>query len=238
MQIKKRKKMILVIGDVHAPYYDMMAMKKIHKLYIQLLKEYSDVTVVQSGDLTDQTAWSRFPKDPDAPGATDEWESALDSLVKIQRMFPQLAVITGNHDSRHMKKALEVGIPSRLIKTLDEEIGCEGWTFHKPGLVELGNNIGIIHGDELPVSGTNALTASRLGMNLLYGHTHLAGIQYNTAMGRTLWQCNVGCVVDQSAIAFRYAAKNPMRSFIGVCLVEVDLKTGASFPTIIPASQL
>jgi hypothetical protein len=94
-----------------------------------------------------------------------------------------------------------------------------------------------MHGDEMLISGTNALGAARVGNNLVYGHTHQASIQYSNAFSRQLWQMNAGCLIDQQAIAFRYAAKNPQRCWLGIGLIELD-RNGNSFPILVPANHL
>jgi hypothetical protein len=206
---------ILYLGDIHAPAFDWDAVAWAGSLVDQL-----DIDrVVQVGDLIDGRAWSRFDQDPDFSNPSDELEDILDSCHYLHRIFPQLTVITGNHDLRWMKRAFQCGLPRVLVKQLHEVLPFKGWHWHlEKHPLKVGNTY-VIHGDEMP--GTPALKAAKLGGNLVQGHNHQGSIEYVPMFDKLIWGASAGCLIDQEASNFRYVAANPRRCFIGV-LAELD----------------
>jgi len=117
----------LVIPDVHLPWGHDKAIKKMHKWY----KKHKPDLVICLGDLTDQKIWSRWQQDVDDFSPSQEFEMAYKDIKKLQKLFPEMLIIRGNHDTRVLSKAIEGGIPSQMFKDVDEVFACKGWKWYK-----------------------------------------------------------------------------------------------------------
>jgi len=87
-----------------------------------------------------------------------------------------------------------------------------GIKFHPYGL-NWAHGWTAIHGDSVPLSnlaGQSALgAAKRMGVSVMMGHTHRLGLSchteaFNGRVGRVLYGCEVGNMVDLSSSGMRY----------------------------------
>jgi predicted phosphodiesterase len=174
--------------------------------------------VIQMGDIIDAKAWSRFPKDPDDDSPSLEWKKVRKEMAILNKLFPELHIINGNHQDRVMKRALEAGLPRELVKSLETVFDYPGWNWeigNKPFIFE---NIAFVHGDE--TIGCPSAKAKQYGMSIVQGHSHKASIEYINLFDKQLFAAEVGWLGDDTALAFNYACKNPSRSWLGVMLIE------------------
>lgn len=223
MRIKKKYNKILILGDIHTPFADMELIRQAW----QYNKSFNADLVICTGDMLDQKAFSKYPKSPEDDGPAVEWEKALDQCWEIESYFPNMIILGSNHDRRYMKKASEAGLPKLMIKTLKELIPIKGWHWHLgPEPLVLNGNIACLHGDEL--QGAPIVKATKLGMNVIQGHTHQASLQYLQTFQKQLWAVDPGCMVDKQAAAFDYAASSLTKVFTGFGIVQDNV------PQIIP----
>lgn len=120
--------------------------------------------------------------------------------------------ITGNC-RRKMLRAMDVNLPKQLIKPLGElfvDSRCQ-WHLEIDPLIL--DNTAFIHGDEM--AGNAWQKAQKLGMNLIQGHDHQGYLQFINTFKKRIFGMSVGCMIDGASIAARYAAKNPMKCFLG-----------------------
>lgn len=218
MSLKKYNK-ILVIPDIHFPFADWAAIKKMHAFS----KKWKPDLVVQLGDITDQKIWSRWPKDTDDFSPDHEFQLAYKDMVKFNKMFPKMHVILGNHDLRWAAKRLEAGLPRQLVREIGDVYNFPGWTWHdfKEGPLVFNTDKGkvaFIHGDEM--AGHPIVKASKLGMHLAQGHTHQADLFYRVMFDKTVWGMNCGCLMDAKSKGARYAMRSPMGQFVGWTTIE------------------
>jgi len=206
---------ILILGDTHFPFTNRTALAAT----IAFAKTYKPDHIVQVGDFIEGYNWSLYKRAPDSPSAEMEWNQT--ELMATQ-FFEQLSkfkitILEGNHCRRYMMRACEVNIPKRLIKTLSDLFPFDNVNWHmnpEPFMLE---NIAFIHGDEM--AGTVAMKAKTLGQSLVQGHTHQASLHYINTFRQQIFGMEVGCLMDSSSIAGRYAIKNPMRTWTGFATI-------------------
>jgi predicted phosphodiesterase len=165
--------------------------------------------VVQLGDLGDQKAWSRWPKDTDDPNPAQEFDELLVGCEKLWGYFPQMKILKGNHDMRLSRSMQEARLPAKMFKELDEMIDLPGWEFmndEKLVVPTARGKILFVHGDE--DGGTPIEKATHAGMNLVQGHTHKATIVHREVMGNTYFGAEFGHLMDYKSKAAKYAARS------------------------------
>lgn len=211
-------RMIFVLGDMHLPYMDMYAISEIAE-EIEIAKERGDnVTVVQVGDIGDQRAWSKYPKDGESEHAQLEWDKFEQCMVQLHNLIPEMHILFGNHDERVAKRAADAQLPRQLIKTLDKHFNFEGWTWHTSEHPLEIDGIAFVHGDTFPIP-TPQSAALRLGQSVCYGHTHQAHLSYVTTHKKRMFSMNVGWLGDERQSAFNYARKSPHKCWKGYGLI-------------------
>lgn len=218
MNKKKAYKKILVIPDAHAPWVNWKALQQAYKWR---LKHKPDL-VVCLGDLTDQKIWSRWPKDTDDASPSDEYLEAEKCLKKLHKMFPEMIILRGNHDTRILAKAIEAGIPEQMFNDVDQVFNFKGWTWihqnDKLIIETIRGPILFVHGDEQ--GGTVAQKSRILGLSVIQGHTHKVSITYTTTLKGTIFGAEMGCIMDTQSKAAKYAAANPVGSSVGFGVVK------------------
>lgn len=211
-------RMIFVLGDMHLPYMDMYAISEIAEEIEIAQKRGDDVTVVQVGDILDQRAWSKYPKDGESEHAQLEWDKAEDCMATLHTLIPEMHIIFGNHDERVAKRAADAQLPRQLIKSLDKHFNFDGWVWHTADTPLEIDGIYFIHGDTFPIPMPQS-AALRLGQSVCYGHTHQAGLAFVNTYKKSIFSMNVGWLGDERQSAFNYARKSPYRCWKGYGLI-------------------
>lgn len=211
-------RMIFVLGDMHLPYMDMYAISEIAEEIEIAQKRGDDVTVVQVGDILDQRAWSKYPKDGESEHAQLEWDKAEQCMATLHTLIPEMHIIFGNHDERVAKRAADAQLPRQLIKTLDQYFNFEGWKWHTSEHPLEIDGIYFVHGDTFPIP-TPQSAALRLGQSVCYGHTHQAHLSYVTTHKKRMFSMNVGWLGDERQSAFNYARKSPHKCWKGYGII-------------------
>lgn len=207
---------VLALPDLHAPFHDWKALE----WAASLINTYNITKVIQLGDITDSYAWSRWGKDTDAESPQKEFDKLRIAMHRIQELFPQLTIVVGNHDTRMLARATDSGIPSDLLKGLNELFPFEGWDWHlKRGKPFIHNGIAYLHGDELAGGLNTALAAERLGMSVVYGHTHQGRLMYSQSCIEERFGMQCGCLIDTEAYSMRYAKLNANKVWKGVGII-------------------
>ena len=211
-------RMIFVLGDIHFPYADMRAIQEVAEEIDIAKQRGDDVTVVQVGDILDQRAWSKYPKDGESEHAQLEWDKAERDMVQLYKLIPEMHILFGNHDERVAKRAADAQLPWQLIKTLDQHFDFDGWTWHTSEHPLEIDGIYFIHGDTFPIPMPQS-AALRLGQSVCYGHTHQAHISYVTTHKKRMFSMNVGWLGDERQSAFNYARKSPHKCWKGYGII-------------------
>jgi len=200
----------LIISDLHAPYHHPNALEFLNALK----KSYKPTKVICIGDELDAHGWSRHTREPDAMGQADEVAAARKVMGSLYRMFPAVDVCTSNHGDRAVKAMARAGMPTDFLRSPGVILGAPvGWKWARGYLYD-----GVAYEHGTGYRGINAaITAAKTNrMNTVIGHVHAsAGVQYHANQFSNIWGMNVGCLVDASSVAFRYAIDYPNKQVLG-----------------------
>jgi len=105
---------VLIIGDTHEPY----TLDGYLEFCQDIAEAWAVDTVVHIGDLVDHHSLSFHDSEPLIHDVHGEYHSACERLERWYQAFPELTLISGNHDL----------IPARQIKKL----GMEPTIFMRP----------------------------------------------------------------------------------------------------------
>src|ERR1041385_2325291 len=187
---------ILCLGDPHLRFcdWDVLIQAK------DFAKKHKVDRVVCMGDFSDQKSWSRFMKDPTDDSPECEWQQTKDAAKELNKMFPEMDILDGNHDRRYIKKAKEAGLVKDMIRGMDELFPYKGWKFRLEPTPLVYDNIAFVHGDEL--QGSVKAKAMALGMSVVQGHSHKAELHYICTFRKQIFAMDCGCPADPKAAAF------------------------------------
>jgi predicted phosphodiesterase len=212
-------KSILVLPDMHLPWVHEGALDRAARW----AKKHKPDIVVQLGDLIDAKGWSRWPTDSADLSPDEEWEAVEKAIHKLHKSFPKMEILSGNHDRRHLIKASEGKIPSKLTKTLNEVFPFKGWNWHvdprkKLVLNTVNGKILFCHGDE--DGGKPIDKASFFGMSVVQGHDHKAAIEYRQVSDKFLFGVSAGNLMDPESKAADYNARSSKGSVQGFLVIK------------------
>lgn len=205
----------LVIGDTHIPWC--------HKDYLKFIldakKTLKPDVIIHIGDEWDQCALSRFDKDPDAPGATDEYLMALEYSKPWYKALPNVQLVESNHGMRPFKAAERAGIPRRYLKDYKAFTEApEGWKWYKEIILD---KVLYFHGEGFSGEKGAYNAAMKHRMPVVIGHIHThGGVLYNRSRQNQIFGLNVGCGIDEFAVSFKYAKGQASRPTLGCGFVE------------------
>ena len=214
---------LLVISDTHAPFQHPDALR-----FLKAIKEeYDPDRVIHIGDEIDSHAMSYHDTSPELFSASEELKRAREVVWQMEALFPKVDVIESNHGSLWYRKATTHGIPREAIRTYEEILKTKHWKWHFDLEVRLPNGMPVYfhHGR----SANSLLASQHRGMSIVQGHYHE---KFNIHMWgtteRLIFAMNVGCLVDDKAIAFEYNNSNLKRPVIG-CGIILN-----SYPRLLP----
>ena len=213
-------KNVLVIADLHIPFEKEGYFE--HCCKVQ--EEYNCGKVIFIGDEIDSNSISFHPKNADLYSPKDELELSKQKLKRWYKAFPNAVVINGNHTNLIKRKIADAGLPSQVMRPLNEILEVPNWQHYDKYSY---NGILYIHG--------TGLSANSVEKKVMYsqlpvvmGHLHsISRIQYYT---QKLFSVIIGCGCDETALAFEYNKDNPKPSIVST-LVTKD-KTPILIPMI------
>ena len=197
-------KRVLVLADIHSPYYDRPALTAALKYG----KEKDIDTVLFLGDLIDHYAVSFWEKDPRKRDVQREIDMTVNILDVTRQTFPDAKMIikTGNHDER-MERYLKVKAPELLgIKALTFEEQFQTSRFDidivaDKRLCKMGE-LNLIHGHEFmrtffsPVNPARGLYLRGKEMAVC-AHFHRTSEHAEKSMTDEVTVCwSIGCLCD------------------------------------------
>lgn len=198
-------KKILVIGDAHFPFVNNDALNACYHI---IENEKPDV-ICQNGDLKDQYSYSKFPRSLNVytPQAEDELSDimAREMWAKIRKLAPkaELFQLTGNHDSRALKRVVEKWPEGEHIveRAMQEKMTFDGVTTIRSQKEELViNDIVFIHGHYGKLGAHRDYNRT----NVVCAHSHKGGVDYRSYDGKVFWELNAGYVGDPYSKALTY----------------------------------
>ena len=205
---------LLVMSDSHNPYEHPDTVP----FYQEVKRKYKPDGVVHVGDEVDQHAMSFHDSDPDLPSAGDELELAIKSLQPIYRLFPEVMLVDSNHGSMVYRKGKHHGIARKYLRDYGDILEAPpGWTWQNKLLLQVpGNLVYVCHG----IRKNGLRLAEKMGCHVVQGHYHTEfNVQYTSSPANLLWSMQVGCTIDDEAVAFHYNKTTDLRPIIGCGIV-------------------
>lgn len=157
-------------------------------------------------------------------------------MAEWYKAFPICRVAVSNHGLRWASKAYESFIPSEILRPYKELIEAPtGWSWHEEILVKTKVPFRVIHGMGYSGFAGARNAAMDANMNTALGHLHAySGVSYINTGRNQIWGMNVGCLIDQGAMAFNYGKNS---RFKGTLSVGVVLNNG-KIPLVVPYGSL
>lgn len=229
---------VLCISDMHMPFQhpDTIA-------FLTAVKaKYKPTHVICLGDEVDNHNLSFHDSDPDLPGASDELQQAIKQLRPLYKLFPRMDLIDSNHGSMVYRKGKHHGIPRKYLRDYGEVLEAPAtWKWHMDLLIKLptGQYVYFHHGLVKDVM----KAVQQRGVCVVQGHYHTEfRIGYIGNPAHLLWGMNVGCSIDNKALAFAYDRTNLGRPVIGhgiiidgqPKLLPMVLETGGRWTGVVP----
>lgn len=229
--------------DLHFPFEDK---RKVAYLLDWIKKNRPD-RVVLLGDVLELHALSTHRKDP-------RWEDRLKEEVASGKRFLQrlrqaapkaeITYIVGNH-TRRWYIYFQNRAPAMRLLGIDirdllgvSELGIKWHDNDRKGVkvpIGQGRVAYCYHGDQFGSSktpgGSAFAAASKLGHNVIMGHTHKLGLIASPVMGKDLFGIEAGCLVNMKHRVFDYGGLRPMWSH--AFLVCDSEQTESPYPKII-----
>jgi predicted phosphodiesterase len=202
---------ILVISDLHCPVQHPKAFDFLK----ELKKTMKPDIIVSIGDEAEMHQFSKWLKDPDAPGVEDEIDLTIEELQKFYKLFPNLKICKSNHTHRFLKRAHEAGLSRRMIKTEKEVLQApKGWEWEDKILID---DILFMHGEE---SSDPIKLIKQYRMNVVVGHAHTKGaVTYQNNGIQQNWCLQTGCLVDVDSYALRYTKAHMDKPVLGTGVI-------------------
>ena len=216
---KNKEERVLVIGDTHCPgmledYPDFLW---------ETYKSWGCNRVVHIGDVVDLHGLSYHQKEFGMPSLENEIEQAKSQLKRLYKMFPDVDVMTGNHDSLTRRKAADVGIPSGMLREQSDYWELPKWKFHDR--YSWMNVDGVLYGHGEAGGGgkTPALNQAIQQFNsVVIGHFHACfGVHWTANLKECIFGMSVGTGMDWKYMGANYGRKFAKKPIIG-CGVVIE----------------
>jgi hypothetical protein len=207
----KKNSYVLCISDTHVPYHHRDTIK-----FLKAIKnEYPLDRVIHMGDELDYHSISFHDKDPELFSASMELEKSIGYMEEFYDLFPIVDVMESNHGSLVYRKQKFHGLPRTVFKDYSEILNApKGWKWHRDLVIKLSNgqDCYFCHG-----MSANSMKASQdMSMNVVQGHYHNKfNIQYWSNPNNLFWGMHVGCMIDDTSLAFAYNKNIIKRPIIG-----------------------
>lgn len=216
--MKKRIKhsgTILVIPDLHCPFEHKDSLA----FLTYLKKKYDPNLIVNLGDEADFHSVSFHSHHPDLPSPGDELKFAINHLKPLYKLFPKMLVLESNHGSLIYRKQVDAGLPRKVFKSYNEILDApKSWEWIGELIIdtELGP-VYFCHGK----SGGAGKLASQLGMSCIQGHYHsLSQVHWISTPERLMFDCHVGCLVDDTSLAMAYNKLTVKRPILAALIIH------------------
>jgi predicted MPP superfamily phosphohydrolase len=207
---KPKRNVVLTISDMHVPYHhpDALAFLK------ALKKKYKPTTVICLGDMLDFHNISFHDSDPELFSAGDELKEARKHIKTIEKLFPEMVIVGSNHGDLPLRKLFAAGLPKEFLKSYNEIYGVgKKWKF-----VDDYSFQGVYYCHGISKSGIKL--AAQRAQSCVQGHYHTDfRIDYISNPKNLLWSMQIGCLIDDEALAFAYNKLQLTRPIIGTGVV-------------------
>lgn len=206
-----------VIGDTHIPY----ELDGYLEFCQETFDEWECDTIVHVGDLLDHHALSFHDSEPELKGANGELYDAIERLQPWYEAFPELRLITGNHDRIPARQLRKLGLDDAIwMRSLQDVYDMpDGWIVGQEFILD-----GVVYHHGETAGGINGFRqdALRRMQRTVSGHNHgNSGISASASDHRLVWGMAVGCGIDVAKMAFAYGKHFAMKPIVS-CGIVVD----------------
>lgn len=205
---------ILTISDMHIPFHHADSFEFLKAIK----KKYRPDKVVCMGDLNDWHPISFHKYDPDLHSPRSELKLNQKFNQKLEKIFPEMYVISSNHGDLPLRKIVDTGLPRSFLRDYQSIYGVgEGWKFVDDLIVNsCGKEIYFVHG----ISKNGLKLTTQRGLCTVQGHYHtVMKIDYVSNPSSLLWSMQVGCLIDKKSLAFEYGKLTLDRPIIGTGII-------------------
>ena len=229
-----KEQRVLIVPDLHLPFARKEALHFCKDLY----KEWNCNEVVFLGDIVDWHSISFHDKNPEMPGAVDEYKAALKQVARWYRAFPNAVVTIGNHDERIIRLSEKAGVPKQFVRDYREVWKTPNWEWKDHHIIKTASNklsdIYCYHGTGQGGKYPSANAVTKMLMSVVMGHNHTAfGLKYFTNPNTRIFAMDCGSLIDDKQMAFAYGRHFKQRSTLGAAVI-VD---GVPYLEIMPISR-
>lgn len=216
------RKRVLVIPDLHCP--GMLAS------YPEFLRDtyrrWKCDTVVCLGDIFNFTGLSFHLKQTSDLNIDAEISIARKDIKRLVKMFPDVSVLTGNHDDLSGRQCDVVGVPRTMLRTFNDFWDMpKTWKWY-PRYHQLKVD-GVIyqHGDRGRGGQMAALkNAQDEFASVIQGHYHSqCGIWFHANLQDLIFGMQAGCGIDHDNPIFNYSRAFTKKPIIS-CGVVIEGK--------------
>jgi hypothetical protein len=209
---------VMILPDIQFPF----AHPDIFPFLSMVAQRYKPDAIVGIGDEIDAYYLSAFEKDPNALNASHEYETALDQLDKLYKLFPKVLALHSNHGRGRLEKArVRGGLLRQMVVDYQTFINApRGWGFYDE--IILGDVV-FMHGDgeaKLTRPYLERRVPAEFGRHLsvVHGHRHEdIGRQAQCVVGdKEYWAAYTGCLINPLAPAFGYTKARKAKLGCGI----------------------
>jgi len=220
---KKKQQIILCVPDLHIPYEHPDALKFLKAVK----KKYNPTEIVFLGDEVDYHAISFHDSVPDLPSAGEELKRAILHLQDYYKLFPKAKLLESNHGSLVLRKAINAGLPSKVIRHYNEILEApRQWSWHFDITLDSPTGRVYFHHGKSSVPGK---LSQNMAVSSVQGHYHSKFyIHYWSSPTGLYFDMNVGSLVNKKSLAMAYA-KNSLARPVSGCAVIIN-----GIPRLIP----
>jgi len=216
LRINAKGKVVMVFGDLHAPYHHKDAIAFI----TAVKKKYKPAIAVCTGDEADKHGMSFHESDPDLDSAGVELKKNKKIQKQVEKLFPKLYIADSNHGSLIYRRAKSGGLPRDVLKSLSEIYCTPKWYWH-PKLI-LDTYAGIIGIDH---QGTPSYgkRCKEEGCSWIQGHHHTKfEITWHKSSLADRFNAFAGCLVDRRKLAFAYGRTTVPKAILGSIIIDAE----------------
>lgn len=213
---------IIVVGDLHLPFHNRLAVKQLMKA----IEREKPSVVIQIGDLYDLYNFSRFSKKNMLTSKKELRRARIEGQrfwadVKVRSPKAQCYQLLGNHDIRISKRVADK-VPE-LVEFVEDAL--------KPLFTFKGVKTIYDVREELKIHGITFIHGylSGLGDHMRYyqspvvcGHSHLGGVVFRKSNGRIIWELNAGYLADEKSEPLMYRPHNTSKWTLGYGLITIE----------------
>lgn len=203
------------IGDPHFPFHH----KDIFHFIEYIMDEYDPDEVVCLGDLGDVHRVSNHDPHPDSMGGKDELDFTRKFISQLATLIPEAKICMSNHTDRYHRKAAKHGIPTDVIKSLNDIFQTpKGWEWGDEFVID-----DVLYTHDPLFSGKNAalMGAKHRMRSCVFGHLHSNfGVEYFANGEHLIFGASAGCLIDHHSYAMAYGKQFKNKPILGSLIIE------------------